>query len=273
MPSDLKILASNWGFTGTIEEYLSLLKQDGYDGTEILWPPEKLEQKKLVSILQSNKIQVGLLCAAFEKDWKEHLNRFKHLLDSALSSGLNPLYINCHSGRDFYIFEQNASFIDYTIEQSKQSGVMICHETHRARMLYSAPASREYLLSYPEMKITLDASHWCNVSESFLEDQLETMELAMERTGHVHARVGHPEGPQVNDPRAPEWKSAVDAHLSWWDKIVKRKNSKKEPITFLAEFGPPDYMPTQPYSREPLSNQWEVNVYMMNLLRNRYSSM
>src|SRR6476659_1488147 len=122
------------------------------------------------------------------------------------------------------------------------------------------------------MTITLDASHWCSVSESLLEDQEETMELAIERTAHVHARIGHPQGPQVNDPRAPEWKTALDAHLQWWNKVVQRKKQRKERITFLAEFGPPDYMPTKPYSREPLSNQWEINLYMMKLLRDLYSS-
>lgn len=40
---------------------------------------------------------------------------------------------------------------------------------------------------------------------------------------------------------------------------------------FLTEFGPPDYMPTVPYTRQPLSDQWAINVYMMQLLRKRYS--
>lgn len=270
--SDLKVLATNWGFTGTIEEYLSKVKAVGYDGIEILWPADEREQEQLVSILQSHQIQAGVLCAAFEKDWKQHLGSFKKLIDSVLASDIDPLYINCHSGRDFYLFEENAAFIEFTIERSAQSGVIICHETHRARSLFSAPTSREFLLAYPEIKITLDASHWCNVSESLLEDQMETMELAIEKTAHMHARVGHPEGPQVNDPRAPEWKNAINAHLQWWDKVVERKRKNGEFITFLAEFGPPDYMPTQAYSREPLSNQWEVNVHMMNLLRHRYGS-
>jgi hypothetical protein len=46
-----------------------------------------------------------------------------------------------------------------------------------------------------------------------LDDQNETINLALSRTGHIHARIGHPEGPQVNDPRAPEWKNIVDTHL------------------------------------------------------------
>ena len=119
--------------------------------------------------------------------------------------------------------------------------------------------------------MTLDISHWCNVHESLLHDQDETVQLALERTDHIHARIGHPEGPQVNDPRAPEWESAVKRHLDWWDAIVAMKIKKGvNQLTILTEFGPPDYLPTLPYTRQPLADQWDINVYMMQLLRKRY---
>jgi hypothetical protein len=130
--------------------------------------------------------------------------------------------------------------------------------------------ARNYFDNIPELRITLDVSHWCNVSESLLSNQAETLKIAIERTDHVHARIGHPEGPQVSDPRAPEWKETLDAHLAWWDKIAEIKKQKNEQLTILTEFGPPDYMPTEPYSRKPLANQWEINVYMKDLLRKRY---
>jgi hypothetical protein len=94
--------------------------------------------------------------------------------------------------------------------------------------------------------------------------------MALQRTDHLHARIGHPEGPQVNDPRAPEWEGAVKAHLEWWDKIAAFKKAEGKPLTVLTEFGPPDYMPTTPYTRKPLADQWAINVHMMQLLRKRY---
>jgi hypothetical protein len=115
-------------------------------------------------------------------------------------------------------------------------------------------------------------SHWCNVSESLLQDQEETVNQTLERVDHIHARIGHPEGPQVNDPRAPEWEEAVKAHLSWWDKIAERKKQNGQRLTILTEFGPPDYMPTMAYTRQPLADQWAINVHMMQLLRKRYAS-
>jgi hypothetical protein len=119
-------------------------------------------------------------------------------------------------------------------------------------------------------KLTLDISHWCNVHESLLADQQETVQLALSRVGNIHARIGHEEGPQVNDPRAPEWESALKAHLGWWDAVVAQKVKSGEGLTILTEFGPPNYLPTVPYTKQPLADQWEINVYMMRMLRDRY---
>jgi hypothetical protein len=109
------------------------------------------------------------------------------------------------------------------------------------------------------------------VSESLLADQPDNLNLALSRVDHIHARIGHQEGPQVNDPRAPEWDNAVKAHFGWWDKIINRKRQNGELMTILTEFGPPDYMPTLPYTREPLADQWAINEYMMQTLRKRYA--
>ena len=75
----------------------------------------------------------------------------------------------------------------------------------------------------------------------------------------------------MNDPRAPEWEQTVKQHFEWWDKIVDRKRRNGEVVTVLTEFGPPDYMPTYPYTKQPLADQWAINVHMMHLLRKRYS--
>lgn len=268
---ELKILGTGWGFTDTIDELCGRIKKEGYDGIEVLWPAEKKAQEELFAALEKYELELGLLCAGFDSDYQKHLEEFIAATNEAATQTIRrPLFINCHSGRDHFSYEQNKAFIDHTTRLSRETGITICHETHRARILYSAPAARHYLHTIPELRITFDVSHWCNVSESLLEDQQETLDLALSRTDHIHARIGHPEGPQVSDPRAPEWEPAVRAHLGWWDKIVEAKRKAGKRLTILTEFGPPDYMPTLPYSRDPLSDQWAINVYMLQLLRERY---
>jgi len=266
------LLATNWGFEGTVDAFCAKAKKAGYDGIEMWWPMEQKDQQVLFDALKKHELAIGFLCGVGEEEPTKHLAAFKNMLNSLLqNTKQKPLYVNCHSGKDYFSFEVNNEIIAFTIEQSKKSGIPIYHETHRSRMLYSAPNAKLFMEKNEALNITLDISHWCNVHESLLHDQEKTVQLALSRTGHIHARVGHAEGPQINDPRAPEWETTVKRHLEWWDAVVKMKiKNGAHQMTFLTEFGPPNYMPTMPYTQQPLSNQWEINVYMMQLLRNRY---
>jgi sugar phosphate isomerase/epimerase len=268
---ELNVLATSWGFPGSLDAYCAKAKKEGYDGIETWWPGDKNAQDELFATLKKYDLKVGFLCGGSQSNWQEHLDYFKKMVDAAANNtSQKPLYLNCHSGRDWFSFDQNKAFIDYTTQLSKKTGILICHETHRSRILYSAAVARQFIEKIPELRITFDVSHWCNVHESLLQDQQETVNMTLERVEHIHARIGHPEGPQVNDPRAPEWENAVKAHFDWWDKVVERKRKNGERMTFLTEFGPPDYMPTLPYTRQPLADQWAINVHMMHLLRKRY---
>lgn len=268
----LKLLATDWGFPGTLDEYGAKVKNAGYDGIEIWWSLDAARQNEVFAMLKKYGLGVGFLCGGAETDPAAHYEQFKNMVEGAARNRVQrPLYINCHSGRDFFSFEDNKRFIDLTTALTKETGVKILHETHRSRMLYAAPVARHFMEAVPELRVTFDVSHWCNVSESLLADQPQTMALTLERAEHIHARIGHPEGPQVSDPRAPEWQSAVEAHFAWWDTILRRKKQAGEVMTILTEFGPPDYMPTMPYTHKPLSDQWAINEYMLQTLRKRYA--
>ncbi|WP_214225672.1 TIM barrel protein [Pedobacter sp. B4-66] len=268
---ELLFMATDWGLSGTTDEFCAAAKKEGYEGIEVWWPGDAKAQEALFTALKKHNLQVGFLCGGSQSDAAVHLDTFKKNLDAAAGNSFQkPVYINCHSGKDYFTYEENKLFIDYTTKKTKDTGVPIYHETHRGRMLYSAPVARKFIEKNPDLRLTLDISHWCVVHESLLGDQKETIDLALERVGHIHSRVGHPQGAQVNDPRAPEWDSAVKAHLAWWDKVIERKKLKGERMTILTEFGPPDYLQTLPYTRQPVADQWAINVYMMNLLRKRY---
>ncbi len=267
----LKIMAPYWGFDGSVSSFCEKAKTSGYDGIEMLWPSDANVQKELFTALKTFQLDAGFLCRGDGPQLAAHFDAYKKILTAAINNGSQkPLYINAHSGKDYFSDADNLKFIDAArdIEQTHQ--IPVYHETHRGRMLYSAPAALPFFRTNKDFRITLDISHWCCVSESLLEDQEETVNMALARTAHIHSRVGHPEGPQVGDPRAPEWKAALDAHFAWWDKVVAQKKEKGEPLTMLTEFGPPSYMPTIPFTNQPVANQWEINVHMMHLWRKRY---
>jgi sugar phosphate isomerase/epimerase len=266
---ELLIFATNWGFDGGWKLFTDKIKASAYDGAEFWFPADEKERTEIVTLFNERNLKYGLLVGGHDNNFQKHFDQFKSALEGAIK--MNPVYINCHSGRDHFSFDQNQRFFELTIASAKTSGIPIYHETHRSRILYSAPVARTYIEKLSDLQVTLDVSHWCNVHESLLEDQQQTMAMVLPRVGHIHARIGHPEGPQVNDPRAPEWKAAWDAHFKWWDEIVNAKKAAGKRITFLTEFGPADYMPSLPYTKQPLANQWDINVHMLNTLRKRYA--
>ena len=91
------------------------LCKEGYDGIEIWWPGEANGQQELFTALKKHSLDVGFLCGGYQPDWKEHLAFFKKVTTEAATNKVQkPLYINCHSGRDHFGFEQNKAFIDHT---------------------------------------------------------------------------------------------------------------------------------------------------------------
>jgi hypothetical protein len=94
-----------------------------------------------------------------------------------------------------------------------------------------------------------------NVCERLIDTESDILTLLAPRIGHIHARVGFEQGPQVNDPRAPEWAAHVAAHERWWAEIFRQN---KAVMTLVPEYGPGDacnhYMQKLPYTQQPVAN-------------------
>jgi hypothetical protein len=268
----LKIYATNWGYEGSMDAFCARAKKDGYDGVENWWPGTEAEQKEMFDAIKKYQLDLSIVWGGDDDTFEEHAATFKKTVTTfAKQTIYKPVYINLHSGKDYFAVADNNKLVQFTIELAKETGIPIYHETHRGRIMYAAHVTKEFINHFPELKLTLDISHWCNVHESLLGNQKEAVNAALERAEHIHARVGFQNGPQINDPRAPEWERAVKRHFSWWDKIAERKKKAGERLTILTEFGPATYMPTLPYTQQPVANQWDINLYMMKLLRSRYS--
>ena len=258
-----------WGLENlTYTEAAKRVKAAGYDGMEIAARDRKYQE--LGKAMRDNDLQLVLMAFGDGKDFAEHKRKFKDdLLELAAQK---PLFINAHTGHDYFTFEQNAELIQMAMDVQKQTGVRILHETHRGRFSYSAPAIQYYLLKLPDLRLTADYSHWVNVAESYLADQADNVNRAIAVSDHIHCRVGQPEAPQVSDPRAPEWKDALESHATWWDAIRTRLQRANAPtLTVTCEFGPaPGYLPTLPYTNQPVASQWDINVFMKDYLKKRW---
>lgn len=265
----VKIYCTNWGMTETWEGFCAKVKEAGFDGVETWLPGSEAERIEMSEALKKYQLSLGLLSGGGGRTFQEYYSNFSKNMEAAVR--FKPDYINCHTGRDYYTFQENKMLIDAATSLSEANNIPVYHETHRGRFSFAAHITKQFLEQIPKLKLALDISHWCAVHESLLGDQPEAVNLALQRTSHIHARVGHPQGPQVNDFTAPEWTGTLEQHLAWWDKIVQLHRERgREVLTITTEFGPAGYLPTLPYTQQPVANQWQQNVSMMKLLRSRY---
>lgn len=252
------------------DDFFDRVVASGYDGVEAVLPEAPEERKTFLKSLKAHDLQLIVLYVEFKNYTREERVSFMNSELRELAT-YQPLFINAQTGKDYESFKVNEELITLCQKISEQTKVKILHETHRGKFNFAAHICREYVDKLPNLRLTLDISHWYNVSESYLEGQHDTMNAIMERVDHMHARVGYPEGPQVSDPRIPAWQEAVSHHLVWWDKLLMKKLEEGNDIfTITPEFGPYPYMVHLPHSNEPIADQWEVNVYMKDYLKSRF---
>ncbi len=252
------------------DAFLRKVKDAGYDGVEAGMPDNDREKDLLLNGMAKYGLQLILQhWETTTANFDLHLQQYEQRLRTMAS--VKPLFINSQTGKDFFSFNQNTQLITVAEHIGTVTGVPVFHETHRGKFSFAAHVTHRFLEKLPNLWLTLDISHWFAVAESFLQDQQEAVEAALAKTVHIHARVGHTQGPQVTDPRAKEWEEALQFHLQCWDKIVEiQRKAGRKLLTIAPEFGPLPYMPSLPYTRQPIADQWEVNAYIRKLLKRRY---
>ena len=258
---------TDWGNTLPMDAFLAKAKAAGYDGVELWMPAGEDKKKSLKEGLKKHELEVIFLHGtARNLPFEETLRVYEVGLQEILA--WKPVKVNSHTGNDFWTPEQNLAFIALGDRYEKQVGIPVLHETHRGRFSYTLPEAVSMLRKFPNLKYTLDVSHWMVVHERLLTESDPLLQEIFPSVDHIHARVGFAEGPQVPNPAAPEWKNEVKAHLDIWEKIIRSQTGKV--FTVTTEFGPPPYMATVPFTNQPLADQWEANVWMMNALKSRF---
>lgn len=267
---NLLFLCPRWGSESLPPRaFIRKVKDAGYDGVEIALADGDREAEEAVAIAKSDGlVLVTQHYLTLDTNLGRHAEAYEQRLRRAASFA--PLFVNSHTGRDLFDLETNLRIFEIAERVAEETGVSVYHETHRGRCLHTPWRTAELLTARPTTRLVFDMSHWCNVCESLCEDQKETFLEILPAVRHIHARVGYAHGPQVSDPRAPEWQNALESHLGWWRQIfLLRKIAAARELTITPEFGPPPYLPTLPFTQMPVSDQWDINVHMMNFLRDQ----
>ncbi|MGV3460546.1 MAG: sugar phosphate isomerase/epimerase family protein [Flavobacterium sp.] len=270
---NISYLCPHWGSEDkTATAFLNSVVAEGYDGIEINLPADENFVQELRhgidGIRTEREFKVVGQCVPDAKveSVDEHIARVTGCLERVLDFW--PDFVNSHTGKDYFSFDDNCRIIDAVENVAAQKGITLMHETHRGRFSYHACQLLPYLEKFPQMKLVADFSHFCAVSESMLEGQCKAIQKIISHVGHIHARVGYEQGPQVNDPFAPEWKNHLETFRGWWqDMLHYHKMQGQSIFTITTEAGPAPYMPTLPFTGEPVSSQWRINAKMKDYLK------
>ena len=274
----IKFFCPRWGAEHLEwDQFLTAVKEAGYAGIEWFPYAEKGDYAAVVRLLENYNLEYTIVMAVIERidDFELYLreleSRLLHLCH--LGETKKPLLISAQTGREFYTEQQVDRCILLCNKISSATGIPIYQETHRNKWTFAAHSVYPRLKKHADLLLTLDISHWFCVSESYLEDQVDAIGLAVKQTRHIHARIGHTEGPQVWEPASEEYAQALNAHLQVWDKWVgQMKNNGAEYCTITPEFGPPPYLVFGNREGSPFDEQWRLNHWMKELLEKRYAN-
>ena len=199
----------------------------------------------------------------------DHILQFKDQIAVILSlePQWRPTHINCHTGCDSFTFEEAIECFESILEECSKVSIPISHETHRSRILASPWTCLRMIEKFPDLRITLDLSHWNVVSERLLP--INVLEPLFPRVDHIHARIGTTNSAQVGNPRAKYSDIFTKYHEEIWKAIWKRSILTGRSICSVTpEYGPMEdyYMPQMAHINDDGLESYSVEVQLSELI-------
>ena len=245
-----------WGLTEPWETLFPRIRASGYEAIETPVPPPA-ERARFRALLDEHGFDYVAMIFTDGASVRDHVASFAEQATAA--QALRPLVITSHSGRDAWDDSDASTFFAQALAAEAALEVPVAHETHRGRVLYNPWTTSRLLDEFEALRLCCDLSHWVCVSERLLDDALSIVEQSALRCIHLHARVGYEQGPQVPDPRAPEYQRHVETHEHWWRLIWLAQAARGQAVSTLTpEYGPPSYLHTLPYTEAPVADLWAI---------------
>lgn len=275
----LKLFKTLWGHTGTLDDAITACRRHHFDGIEGQAPGGPDEHRQFRRGLEAAGLDyIAEICTSgsYVPDRRatpsDHLKSFRRQAQAALECA--PLFLTAIAGCDAWTAAQSVDFFGEAMSAAEKLGTTVSFETHRSRSFFNPWITRDILRQLPALKLTCDFSHWCVVCERLISTEPEVLALCAARAHHIHARVGYDQGPQVPNPAAPEYSTALESHELWWTQIWRSQLTRGMPLsTMTPEFGPDGYLQCRPFTGEPAADLVEVNVWMAARQRQRFEDM
>ncbi|GAB6070650.1 hypothetical protein JCM30760_17470 [Thiomicrorhabdus hydrogeniphila] len=267
-----------WGNQLSIYEACEQARLAQFDGIEGRAPSKQKERLLWLDAMSDNHCQyVAEVVTGGDyvpnRQWsmQQHLDDLAWQLDNSLP--LNPLFATAITGCDAWSESTNIEFFSKAMDLAKERNIILSFETHRSRSLFTPWITLRMVEVLPDIKLTVDISHWCVVCERLMDSEIETMQAIANNVFHIHGRVGYDQGPQVPDPAAAEYSEALASHERIWQLFWTHQiNQGREITTMTPEFGPDGYCHLQPYTQQPVVDIWKVNCWMNHSQRSHFDA-
>ncbi len=264
----LELFRTLWGHDGTVAAAVEAAREDGFDGIE---GPVSVSGEDGFFAALGGMPWIAEVCTCTPpgryvpepgRTPEDHLESLRRGLDRAVPGG--PRFVTAMAGWDGWELPAVIRFHEGVLALQESSGVPIRVETHRARCTYSPWVTLALLRELPELRLTVDFSHWCVVCERLVPDESpELLEAVAACCGHLHARVGYDQGPQVPDPRVARFEAERAAHERWWRRVWDAMAERGiGTVTMTPEAGFDGYQQGDPSSGRLAADPTEVNRWM-----------
>ena len=276
---NLKLFKTLWGHSGSYAAAADAAVQAGFHGFEGPVPVDVERKAEFLDTLESRNLDfiaeistTGFAVPDPGSGVSDHLDAFERILVRSMEA--KPIFYSSMAGSDLWEFRDSVDFFTRAWEIAQKYGVRVGFETHRSRSLFHPIISKNLLAETPPIELTIDFSHWCNVCERLVLDELpDVLALCAKRVLHIQPRIGYDQGAQVPDPRAPMYKHFVEAHVRWWRALWKGQEKRGfQTVTMTPEFGPDGYQQVYPYTQKPVADLWELNVWTGHLMQREFAN-
>ncbi|MCV2403534.1 sugar phosphate isomerase/epimerase [Marinomonas sp. C2222] len=264
----LELFRTLWGVSTPLDEIAHKLKEVGFQGVEARLPLTKEKREAFKLALKRNELDYiailfsgGNVIPNQTETPQDHLARFRTQIEFAAE--LNATFINVLPGNDRWSMSQNVDFFGEAQMLSEKSGMVCSFETHRSTSLYSPWLTLELIRQLPELKFTMDISHWVLVCERLLNQAEDDLSEFLKRVYHIQARVGYDQGAQVPHPAAPEYQQELKFHQNMWERVWQyHQQQGRITTTMTTEFGPDGYLHHLPFTNVPVADLWSLNDWI-----------
>lgn len=264
----LALYRTLWGVTAPLVNIADKLKNVGFQGVEARIPLTVEGRTAFKKELIENELDyIAILFSGGDvipnqsETSAQHLARMATLIEHAAELGAK--FINVLPGNDRWGMSEQVDFFGKAQALSEQAAMVCSFETHRATSLYSPWLTLDLIRQLPELKFTMDVSHWILVCERLLNHPEDDLSEFLKRVYHVQARVGYDQGAQVPHPGAPEYQEALRFHQSLWETVwTQHINEGRAITTMTTEFGPDGYLHHLPFTNVPVADLWSLNDWI-----------